>query len=214
VRCFLRQPARFAEEAGSDLAVGPVGRIRCSACESAGLTRSSAPRSPQQPATHDIIETEIDAAWGDRNSYSAAVRPVEFTAAVERRAGEPACAQTLRGADAIHLASALAFGEPDLIVAVWDRRLHMARKLPAAELRRRSSAKASGLTPPSVPAPHRRANGSADMRNRFAAQCLGRARITHVNQEARRLPRPPLTIGTDRDHLRSRPCRNRDQPAD
>ncbi|HET6193760.1 MAG TPA: hypothetical protein VFE59_42920, partial [Trebonia sp.] len=30
----------------------------------------------------------------------------------------------LRGADAVHLASALAIADEDLIVAVWDRRLH------------------------------------------------------------------------------------------
>jgi hypothetical protein len=31
--------------------------------------------------------------------------------------------QALRGADAVHLASALAIGDPDLVVAVWDARL-------------------------------------------------------------------------------------------
>ena len=30
----------------------------------------------------------------------------------------------LRGADAVHLASALALADPDLVIAVWDRRLH------------------------------------------------------------------------------------------
>ena len=30
----------------------------------------------------------------------------------------------LRGAAAVHLASALAIADPDLIIAVWDRRLH------------------------------------------------------------------------------------------
>lgn len=30
-----------------------------------------------------------------------------------------------RGADAVHLASALAVNDPDLVVAVWDRRLHV-----------------------------------------------------------------------------------------
>jgi len=30
----------------------------------------------------------------------------------------------VRGADAVHLASALAVNDPDLVVAVWDRRLH------------------------------------------------------------------------------------------
>ena len=43
---------------------------------------------------------------------------------VERHAGHLARTHALRGADAVHLASALAVGDPDLIVAVWDRRLH------------------------------------------------------------------------------------------
>ncbi len=30
----------------------------------------------------------------------------------------------LRSADAVHLASALALGDPELTIAVWDRRLH------------------------------------------------------------------------------------------
>ncbi|MDQ1306580.1 MAG: uncharacterized protein QG671_2412, partial [Actinomycetota bacterium] len=49
---------------------------------------------------------------------------VELTAAVERHAGQLAGELGLRGADAVHLASALALRDPDLIVAVWDRRLH------------------------------------------------------------------------------------------
>jgi predicted nucleic acid-binding protein len=56
----------------------------------------------------------------------AATRPVELTAEVERHAGELTAIHALRGADAVHLASALAVGPTDLIVAVWDRRLHAA----------------------------------------------------------------------------------------
>jgi uncharacterized protein len=43
---------------------------------------------------------------------------------VERLAGELARSLALRGPDAIHLAGALAIGDPDLVVAVWDWRLH------------------------------------------------------------------------------------------
>jgi uncharacterized protein len=53
-----------------------------------------------------------------------ATRPVELTVAVERHAGHLARAHALRGADAVHLASALAIGDPELIIAVWDLRLH------------------------------------------------------------------------------------------
>ena len=55
-----------------------------------------------------------------------AVRAVEFTARVERAAGRLARLRSLRGADAVHLASALEVGIADVVVAVWDRRLHEA----------------------------------------------------------------------------------------
>ena len=54
----------------------------------------------------------------------AAMRPVEFTPAVERSAGRLAKRHRLRGAGAVHLASALEIGSAEVIVAVWDRRLH------------------------------------------------------------------------------------------
>jgi predicted nucleic acid-binding protein len=60
-------------------------------------------------------------AWEE---FWAATRPVELTPAVERHAGELAREHALRGADSVHLASALAIGDPDLVIAVWDRRLH------------------------------------------------------------------------------------------
>jgi predicted nucleic acid-binding protein len=59
--------------------------------------------------------------WGE---FWETVRPVELTPGVEQRAGELADCRSLRGADAVHLASALTIDSPGLIVAVWDRRLH------------------------------------------------------------------------------------------
>ncbi len=44
-----------------------------------------------------------------------------MTAAVERHAGKLARSHALRGAGAAHLASALALGDPDLILAICDR---------------------------------------------------------------------------------------------
>lgn len=55
--------------------------------------------------------------------FWAATRAVELTEAVGRHAGSLASDHGLRGADAVHLASALAIGDPDVIVAVWDARL-------------------------------------------------------------------------------------------
>ncbi len=60
-------------------------------------------------------------AWEE---FWAATRPVELTHAVALQAGELAGRHALRGADAVHLASALIIEDPDLVMAVWDRRLH------------------------------------------------------------------------------------------
>lgn len=73
---------------------------------------------------HDLSKRDLHAAEQAWDEYWAATRPVELTAAVEQRAGQLARDHALRGADAVHLASALAVGDRDLIVAVWDRRLH------------------------------------------------------------------------------------------
>jgi len=73
---------------------------------------------------HDLDAADLTAAKNAWEEYWAATRPVGLTAAVERAAGELAHRYGLRGADAVHLASALALGDPGLVVAVWDRRLH------------------------------------------------------------------------------------------
>ncbi len=72
----------------------------------------------------DLTKRELltaEATWED---FWAAVRPVELTPNVERAAGRLAAQRALRSADAVHLASAIAVDSPDLVVAVWDRRLH------------------------------------------------------------------------------------------
>lgn len=73
---------------------------------------------------HDLSDAQVGAAEHDWDEYWAATRPVELTPAVEQSAGRLAREHALRGADAVHLASALAVGDPELIVAVWDRHLH------------------------------------------------------------------------------------------
>lgn len=65
----------------------------------------------------------LDAADADWREYWDAVRVVELTAEVEQRAGDLARSHALRGADAVHLASAIAVGDPHLVFAVWDHRL-------------------------------------------------------------------------------------------
>jgi len=73
---------------------------------------------------HDLTKGELNSAEQMWDEYWAATRAVEMTAAVEQRAGQLASARALRGAAAIHLASALAIADPDLVMAVWHRRPH------------------------------------------------------------------------------------------
>jgi uncharacterized protein len=113
----------LAEEAGSDLAAQ-----LWDGCDAAVASRLAYPEVRAALAAaarnHDLDTRELDEAERAWEGYWAATRPVELTAAVERRAGQLAKEHSLRGADAVHLASALAIGDPDLVVAVWDRRLH------------------------------------------------------------------------------------------
>jgi hypothetical protein len=66
---------------------------------------------------------EVEAMW---ESYWGATRPIELTAAVVTEAGTLAGRHALRGADAVHLASAIAVGGSSTIVAAWDGRLRSA----------------------------------------------------------------------------------------
>ena len=72
---------------------------------------------------HGLSDAGFATAMQSWEEFWAAVRPVELTSAIARQAGELARRRALRGADAVHLASALAIGSDELIVAVWDRRL-------------------------------------------------------------------------------------------
>jgi uncharacterized protein len=113
----------LAEEAGSDLAAE-----LWDACDAAVASRLAYPEVRAALAAaarnHDIGGDDLDAAELAWAGYWAATRPVELTPAVEQHAGQLARVHALRGAGAVHLASALAIGDPDLVVAVWDRRLH------------------------------------------------------------------------------------------
>jgi len=122
----------LVQEDGSDLAAD-----LWDSCDAALASRLAYPevRAALTAADrhHDLSDDDLDTAERAWEQYWAAVRPVELTAAVERRAGQLARSYALRGADAVHLASALALGDPELIIAVWDRRLHAGAA--SAELR-------------------------------------------------------------------------------
>lgn len=113
----------LVKEAGSDLA-----EQLWDGCDAALASRLAYPevRAALTAAVrnHDLDPSDLrtaEQAWED---FWAVTHPVELTPAVERHAGELAREHALRGADAVHLASALAIGDPDLVIAVWDRRLH------------------------------------------------------------------------------------------
>ena len=85
----------------------------CAALAAAGRKNIIAPRQL----------SDAESAW---EMYWGAMRLIELTADVQKSAGALARNSTLRGPDSIHLASALAVGLDDLVIAVWDRQLHTA----------------------------------------------------------------------------------------
>lgn len=111
------------DEPGSDLAVALWDG--CDAAVSSRLAYAEV-RAALGTAhrNHDLDRDGLAQAERSWEVYWKATRPVELTPAVERHAGQLAVQRALRGADAVHLASALAVVVPALIVAVWDQRLH------------------------------------------------------------------------------------------
>ena len=111
------------DEVGSDIAA-----TLWNACDVALSSRLAYPEVCAALAAagrnHDLTELEVSSARADWELFWASLRPIELSADVERAAGRLAAAHQLRGADAVHLASALALGTADLTVAVWDKRLH------------------------------------------------------------------------------------------
>lgn len=76
----------------------------------------------------DLSPSGLRSALAGFDTFWRAVRPVELTEQVQLQAGQRVRDHALRGADAIHLASALAVGDRQLLMAVWDRRLAAAAR--------------------------------------------------------------------------------------
>ncbi len=113
----------LVEEEGSELAADIWD-----GCDAAISSRLAYPEVRAALASagrnHDLDQNDLELANRAWAEYWAATRPVELTVAVEQHAGQLTRDHALRGADAVHLASALAIGDPELVVAVWDQRLH------------------------------------------------------------------------------------------
>lgn len=111
------------DEAGTDIA-----SELWDGCDAAVSSRLAYPEVRAALAasrrSSDLTERELRTAEANWEDFWATIRPVELTATVERNAGQLAAQRALRGADALHLASALAVDSPGLVIAVWDRRLH------------------------------------------------------------------------------------------
>lgn len=113
----------LVEEPGTELAVA-----LWDGCDAAMSSRLAYPEVRAALAAahrnHDLDRNGVAQAEESWDEFWGATRPVELTPAVGRHAGELAKEHALRGADAVHLASALAVSDRSLIVAVWDRQLH------------------------------------------------------------------------------------------
>lgn len=113
------------DEAGSDIAAA-----LWNGCDAALSSRLAYPEVCAALAAagrnHELTQPEAHTAAAEWETFWASIRPVELSADVEQSAGQLAALHGLRGADAVHLASAVALGATDLTVAVWDRRLHAA----------------------------------------------------------------------------------------
>ena len=111
------------DETGSDIAAAVWN-----ACDAALSSRLAYPEVCAALAAagrnHDLTESEAFAAADEWDIFWSSMRPIELSSAVEKAAGELAVLHRLRGADAVHLASALALGSVEVTVAVWDQRLH------------------------------------------------------------------------------------------
>jgi predicted nucleic acid-binding protein len=111
------------DEPGSDVAAALLEGCdaalssRLAYPEVRGAIASWARRSGPSAAERRSAEATWDELWSQ-------MRTIELTPAVERAAGELAARRALAGADAVHLASALVVDPADVVVAVWDRRLH------------------------------------------------------------------------------------------
>lgn len=67
---------------------------------------------------HEIAEASWEEFW-------SATRVIEMTEAVAQHAGDLAREHSLRGADAVHLASSLVLGAEAVVLAAWDTQLRL-----------------------------------------------------------------------------------------
>ncbi|MGF1661249.1 MAG: type II toxin-antitoxin system VapC family toxin [Kineosporiaceae bacterium] len=111
----------LVDETGSETAAGLWDAADLVACSLLGHVEVRAALAAAHRAGRltDSDHREQVRAWTE--DYWPAIAQVPLTPPTADRAGEIASERTLRGADAVHVASAGAL--PDAIVVAWDRRL-------------------------------------------------------------------------------------------
>ncbi len=115
----------LVDEAGTDVAVALWD-------ESAGVvaSRLSVPEMSAALAAAErggrVDRARARLARDEWHRYLVALDVVEVSAEIADHAAGLAAAHPLSGADAVHLATALALRESELVLATWDRRLRAA----------------------------------------------------------------------------------------
>ncbi|MEO1059942.1 MAG: type II toxin-antitoxin system VapC family toxin [Actinomycetota bacterium] len=113
----------LVQERGSELAAELWDR--CDAATSSRLAEAEVPAAlAAANRNHVLTDDALRHARQGWERIWASARPAELTPEVSSAAGALAVEHPLSGADAVHLASALAVQDAGVIVAVWDRRLH------------------------------------------------------------------------------------------
>lgn len=111
------------DEAGSDLVAA-----LWNGCDAAVSSRLAYPEVCAALAAasrnHDLTPSEVVTATHEWGIFWSSMRPIELSPEIAQQAGQVAGRHHLRGADSVHLASALALAPADVTIAVWDRRLH------------------------------------------------------------------------------------------
>lgn len=112
----------LVEEPGTDVAVALWD-------ESAGVvaSRLSVPEMSAALAAAEcggrVDRARARVARKEWHRYLVALDVVELSAEIADHAAGLAVAHPLSGADAVHLATALALGDGEVVLATWDRRL-------------------------------------------------------------------------------------------
>lgn len=92
-----------------------------------------------------ISRAGVSALEGEWDDYWAAVRVVELSTEIAARAGELCRTHGLRGADGVHVASALTLVDANPVFAAWDQRLAAAAAASGLRVAPTALAPAPGL---------------------------------------------------------------------